>query len=125
MDKIVNIEYNGFRLVFFGKEKGLRRKKSGFENLVLISQLGLNVVTAVFLCVAAGIFLDRRFGTSLVLPFLILGVLSGGLSAYKTVKNLIDREKAENEKELKQQIMDWEKRYGTGDGNGRNKRKGW
>ncbi len=103
----------------------MRRKKSGFENLVLISQLGLNVVTAVFLCVAAGIFLDRRFGTSLVLPFLILGVLSGGLSAYKTVKNLIDREKAENEKELKQQIMDWEKRYGTGDGNGRNKRKGW
>ena len=102
----------------------MRRKKSGFENLVLISQLGLNVVTAVFLCVA-GIFLDRRFGTSLVLPFLILGVLSGGLSAYKTVKNLIDREKAENEKELKQQIMDWEKRYGTGDGNGRNKRKGW
>ena len=103
----------------------MRRKKSGFENLVLITQLGLNVVTAVFLCVAAGIFLDRRFGTSLVLPFLILGVLSGGLSAYKTVKNMIDMEKAENEKEMKRQIMDWEKRYGTGDGNGRNKRKGW
>ncbi len=103
----------------------MRRKKSGLENLVLITQLGLNVVTAVFLCVAAGIFLDRRFGTSLVLPFLILGILSGGLSAYKTVKNMIDREKAENEKEMKRQIMDWEKRYGTGDGNGRNKRKGW
>lgn len=40
------------------------RKKSGFENLVLISQLGLNVLTAVFLCVAAGVWADRRFGTS-------------------------------------------------------------
>ena len=60
----------------------LVHKKSGFENLVLISQLGLNVLTAVFLCVAAGVWVDRRFGTSLTLPLLILGILAGGLNAY-------------------------------------------
>lgn len=103
----------------------LRQKKNGFENLVLITQLGINVVTAVFLCVAAGIWLDRRFGTSLVIPFLILGILSGGLSAYKMAKRTIDREKDEIEMEKKVQIEKWERQYGKGDGSGRNKRKGW
>lgn len=103
----------------------LRQKKSGFENLVLITQLGINVMTAVFLCVAAGVWLDRKFGTSLVLPFLILGILSGGLSAYKMAKKTIDREKDEIEKEKKVQIEKWERQYGNGDGSGRNKRKGW
>lgn len=103
----------------------LRQKKSGFENLVLITQLGINVMTAVFLCVAAGVWLDHSFGTSLVLPFLILGILAGGLSAYKMAKRTIDRERDEIEKEKKVQIEKWERQYGKGDGSGRNKRKGW
>lgn len=103
----------------------MRRKKSGFENLVLITQLGINVLTAVFLCVAAGVWLDRRLGTNLVLPFLILGILSGALSAYKMAKRTIDREKEELDREAKAQVEAWERKYGTGDGSGRKKRKGW
>ena len=99
-------------------------KKSGFENLVLISQLGLNVLTAVFLCVAAGVWVDRRFGTSLTLPLLILGILAG-LNAYKMARRTIEREQEEKEKEEKAREENWKKRYGTGDGAGRNKRKGW
>ena len=77
MDKGAKIEYN---TLMRKNEEGvaLVRKKSGFENLVLISQLGLNVLTAVFLCVAAGVWADRQFGTSLTLPLLILGILAGG-----------------------------------------------
>lgn len=58
MDKGAKIEYN---TLMRKNEEGvaLVRKKSGFENLVLISQLGLNVLTAVFLCVAAGVWADR------------------------------------------------------------------
>lgn len=101
------------------------RKKNGFENLVLISQLGLNVLTAVFLCVAVGVWADRRFGTSLTLPFLLLGILSGGLSAYKMARRTIEREQEEKEKEEKAREENWKKRYGTGDGADRNKRRGW
>lgn len=124
MDKDVKIEYNN---LMRKNEEGvaLVRKKSGFENLVLISQLGLNVLTAVFLCVAAGMWVDRRFGTSLTLFFLILGILAGGLSAYKMARQTIEREREEREKEKKAQEENWTKRYGTGDGAGRNKRKGW
>lgn len=107
------------------KNVNLRRKKSGLENLVLITQLGINVMTPVFLCLIAGDWLDRKFGTGLTIPFLILGILSGGLSAYKMAKSTIDKEKETVEKEKEQKILEWEARYGTGDGTGRNKRKGW
>ena len=103
----------------------LRRKKSGLENLVLISQLGINVMTSVFLCLMAGYWLDRQFGTSLILPFLIIGILAGGMSAYKMAKHTIDKEKAEIEREREKQVQEWERQFGTGDGAGRNKRKGW
>ena len=103
----------------------MHRKKSGLENLVLISQLGINVMTPAFLCLIAGDWLDRKFGTCLTVPLLIVGILAGGLSAYKMAKAAIDKEKEAIEKEKEQQNKDWEERYGTGDGTGRNKRKGW
>lgn len=107
------------------KNVNLHRKKSGLENLVLITQLGINVMTPVFLCLIAGEWLDRKFGTSLTVLFLLLGILAGGSSAYKMAKASIDKEKDILEKEKEQKIREWEERYGTGDGAGRNKRKGW
>lgn len=91
----------------------MHQKKSGLENLVLITQLGLNVVTPVLLCVALGNWIDRRTGLHTTLIFLILGVLSGGLSAYKMAKTIIERERREQEKEKEEQIRQWETRFGT------------
>ena len=65
----------------------MRQKKNGLENLVLITQLGLNVVTPVLICVLLGSWIDKKTGLHTVLIFLILGVLSGGLSAYKMAKH--------------------------------------
>lgn len=103
----------------------MQRKKSGLENLVLISQIGINVMTPVFLCLIVGGWLDNKFGTSLMLPFLILGILSGAYCTYTVLKHRLDKEREEIEKEKAAQKEEWECRYGTGDGAGRNKRKGW
>ena len=102
--------------------KLMRQKKTGLENLILITQLGLNVVTPVLLCVVLGNWIDKKTGLHTVLIFLILGVLSGGLSAYKMAQRIIDREKEEEEKERKEQVKQWETRFGTDDGSDR-KRK--
>ena len=100
----------------------MRQKKSGLENLVLITQLGLNVVTPVLICVILGSWIDKKTGFHTVLIFLILGVLSGGLSAYKMAKHIIDREKEAEDKEKEEQIKQWEIRFGTEDGSDRPKR---
>lgn len=103
----------------------LHRKKNGLENLVLVSQLGINVMTPVFLCLIAGDWLDHKFGTSLTVLFLLLGISAGGLSAYKMARSTIEKERKAEEREKKQKIREWEERYGTSDGTGKNKRKGW
>lgn len=90
----------------------------------MITQLGINVITPVFLCLAAGLWIDRRFGTSTVLIFLLIGVLSGGFSAYKMAKRTIDKEREMLEKEKEEQVKAWEERFGTGDGSKKIKRRG-
>ncbi len=95
------------------------------RNLVLISQLAINVMVPIFLCLIAGLALDNRFGTYFTIPLLILGVLAGGWSAYRLAKDRIDKDRAEQERKEKEQREEWERRYGTGDGAGRNKRKSW
>ena len=99
------------------------RDKSGLRNLVLISKLGIHVMTPIFLCLAAGVWIDGRFGTSLTIPLMILGVLSGALSAYRLAKQSVDREREELEKEKKKKKEEWESRYGTDGGDGHRKRR--
>ncbi len=95
------------------------------RNLILISQLALNELVPIFLCLIGGIALDSRFGTKFTIPLLILGVIAGSWSAYRLAKDQIDRDRAEQERKEKEQREEWERRYGTGDGAGRNKRKSW
>lgn len=77
----------------------MRRKKSGLENLVLVSQLGINVMTPVFLCLIASGWLDERFGTNLMLPGLLLGICSGSYSTYMFLKHRIEKEREEEEED--------------------------
>ncbi len=75
-------------------------KKSVFRNLVLISQVGISVMTPIFLCTYFGHLVDKYFHTSIfIIIFLILGVLSGVNLAYKCIKAMLDKEKKEDEKE--------------------------
>jgi hypothetical protein len=53
----------------------------------MVTQLGLSVMTPVFLCVFAGYYIDTHYGTRLILPLLVLGVLSGGRCGYVMAKN--------------------------------------
>ena len=52
-------------------------KKYGqiFRMLGLITQLGLTMLTSVFLCMFAGLWIDRKFSTHFFVVFLILGIL--------------------------------------------------
>ena len=65
----------------------MRHQKSVFRSLAMVTQLWLSVMTPVFLCVFAGYYIDTHYGTRLILPLLVLGVLSGGRCGYVMAKN--------------------------------------
>ena len=49
---------------------GSSDKNSEYRNIILISQVGICVMIPMFLCMALGIWLDKKFGTYFTLPFL-------------------------------------------------------
>ena len=53
-------------------------KRSVFRSLAMVTQLGFSVLTPILLCVYTGYLVDSHFGTKLMVPMLILGVLAGG-----------------------------------------------
>ncbi|MEE1315369.1 MAG: AtpZ/AtpI family protein [Faecalimonas sp.] len=78
----------------------MKGKKGVFAAFSLISQLGLSIVVPVLLCIFIGVKLDERFGTSLTVLFIVLGILAGARNAYallRQTKNMIEDESDINE----------------------------
>ena len=59
-----------------GKNK--KYKRSVYQSLAVITQFGINMLVPIFLCLFAGLFLDRKLGTAFwfVLLFFV-GAISG------------------------------------------------
>lgn len=72
-------------------------KKSVFRSLAMVTQLGLSIMTPVFLCVFIGYQIDSRWGTKWMVPLLILGVLAGGRCAWQLVSRIMAAERRESE----------------------------
>ena len=77
----------------------MKYKKSVFRSLSLVMQLGLSVMTPIFLCIFSGNYIDSRFGTKTMVPLLIIGTLAGGRCAYVLVKKMIAAEARDDKKE--------------------------
>lgn len=57
-------------------------KKDVFKNLTLVTQLGIQMMTPIFLCLILGLVIDHYFHIHSVLVLLILGVLAGLKNMY-------------------------------------------
>ena len=68
-----------------------------FEQLVLVSQLGLTMVGSIGLGFAIGYYLDKFIGTRgiFLTLFILLGIGGGGYTVYRQIRDL---EHSENEK---------------------------
>lgn len=78
-------------------------KRSVFRSLAMVTQLGFSVLTPIFLCVYTGYLVDSHFGTKLMVPLLILGVLAGGRCGFVMAKNALLQEQKEDERLRQQQ----------------------
>ena len=72
--------------------------------LFLILQIGITMLVTFGLCFAAGLLLDRKFGTKLLWVFIVLGILSGYRAVYLLIRRHI-RGKA-----YERTIPEWERK---------------
>ncbi len=57
--------------------------------LVLLLQIGLTMLTAVFMCIGIAYLINRFFGLDLMVWFIILGIVSGFRATYILIKRYI------------------------------------
>lgn len=81
-------------------------KGSPYRNIVLISQIGINMLVPVFLCVAIGVWIDKRFNTWFTLPLLILGIAAGARNAYTLAMDTIRIDEKRRKKEQEEQLQE-------------------
>ncbi len=80
-------------------------KGTAYRNIVLISQVSICVMVPTFACLALGVWLDKRFGTWMTLPLMVLGMAAGARNAYVLVMNVIRQEEQKRKRELEEQIQ--------------------
>ncbi|MBS3814199.1 AtpZ/AtpI family protein [Candidatus Bipolaricaulota bacterium] len=68
--------------------------KSAIKTVGQVSQIGFTFAFSVLISVGIGYWLDNYVGTDPLfkLVFLVLGLLSGGWSVYKTLSGLIEKD---------------------------------
>lgn len=64
----------------------MKKHKSVYMTLALISQLGISIIVPVFLCTFIGVKLDEKYGWSTTIPLIVAGVLAGIRNAYALLK---------------------------------------
>lgn len=62
-----------------------KNKKGMYNNLVFITQIGITIVTSIFIGLFIGKFLDNKLGTKWVftLIFLVMGAIGGFINLFK------------------------------------------
>lgn len=78
-------------------------KKEVYHNIVMITQVGINMLAPIILCVFVGVWMDEKWGWHTVIPLLILGILAGCRNCYLLLKQMIPKDggpkKGESEKD--------------------------
>ncbi len=77
----------------------MREHNQIFKMIALISQIGITMLSSVFICGLIGYLIDDRFGTHLFLPLLILGVAGGYRAVYSLIKQFIKKKENRNDEE--------------------------
>lgn len=69
----------------------MKYNRNVYQALTMITQFGINMLVPVFLCSFAGMFLDRKFGTSfwMILLFFV-GTLAGFTNVFRFAKRIYE-----------------------------------
>jgi F0F1-type ATP synthase assembly protein I len=93
--RAVNFLYNTMKWSF-----NYKKNRAWAENLSIVMQLGLTMAGCICFCFFIGLYLDRWLGTKgiLIAIFTVLGVVGGGVVAYRQILEVTSSEKKEDNK---------------------------
>lgn len=75
----------------------MKKKKTVFRALTMITQFGINMIVPILLCTFLGIFLDRLFSTSfLVIILFFIGALAGFTNVFRLARNIYSQSDEEH-----------------------------
>ena len=77
----------------------MKNPRKVFQALTMILQFGLNMIVPIAICMALGIWLDKKYDMPWVILILFFaGALSGFTSIYKMAKPFMKSERKRHEK---------------------------
>lgn len=68
-----------------------KKNNQVWRMIFLITQIGITMLTTVFLSLTIGYFIDRYFGTRLIGWFIVIGVIAGVRSVYILIKKYLEK----------------------------------
>ena len=88
----------------------MKYSKNVIRSLAMVTQFGLNMLVPIFLCSFAGMWLDKKWGTSFMMVlFFFVGAIAGGRNVWifarkiytksETKRRRADRVEAQNDRE--------------------------
>lgn len=77
----------------------MREHGQVIKMISLISQIGITMLSSIFLCGLIGYFIDNRFGIHTFPVFLILGAAGGYRAVYSLVKQFIAKKEDQKDAE--------------------------
>lgn len=73
------------------KGKVVKNNKKVYQALMMISQFGINMLVPIFICSFAGMFLDRKLGTSFwTVVLFFVGALGGFTNVFRFAKRIYE-----------------------------------
>lgn len=77
----------------------MREYRQVFKMIALISQIGITMLSSVFVCGLIGYFIDSRFGTHTFIVFLILGIAGGYRAVYSLIRQFVEKKEDQEDEE--------------------------
>lgn len=77
----------------------MKEYKQIFRVVALISQVGITMLSSVFVCGLIGYFIDNRFETHTFIVFLLLGIAGGYRAVYSLIKQFIVKKEDQADEE--------------------------
>ena len=87
------------------KGKAVKQNKKVYQALMMISQFGINMLVPIFICSFAGMFLDRKLGTSYwTIVLFFVGALAGFTNVFRVAKKIYETPAVTRRRSTKRQV---------------------